>query len=193
MNMCPKLNDARRKELADNVQMTNDPIWWSNTDNQSKAQQYASAHQWAARAPTDHEETVAEIRASKRNASHHGWAILAGTTRKVYFDLGGEFNLADDALFHLVKDAHNCGSSTVQLIKPATLGYPNGVPIDMAAGSTGSISIVRVTKWAVLNIEVGTLQGRRLHLPTSRGLCQSQQSTPPAGPTSVQVVRIPHD
>ena len=143
--------------------MTNDPIWWSNMDNQAKAQQYAQAHQWATRS-LDEDVVATETQTNKRNASHHGWAILAGTTRKVYFDLGGEFNLADGSLFDIVKDACNHGNSTIRLIAPAELGYPNGVPIDMAAGNTGTSSIVRVSKWAKLNIEISTLQGRRLHL-----------------------------
>ena len=44
------------------------------------------------------------------------------------------------------------------------LGHPGGVPIDMAAGTAGGSSIVRVKKWATLNIEVVTRQGRRLYL-----------------------------
>ena len=179
VQMCPKLNDARRKELADTVQMTNDPIWWSNADNRKKAQDYAKAHQWAMRTSTADalQREADRAKSNSADANHHGWAILVGSTRKVYFDLGGEFNLADDSLYDLVEDAHRHGNMTIRLVTAAELGHPGGVPIDMAAGATGSSSIIRVQKWAVVNIEVSTLQGRRLHL-TQQTVGFVSRSTP---------------
>ena len=104
------------------------------------------------------------VETKTNDSTHHGWADLADTTRTIYFDLGGEFNLADNALYQHVLAAADRNPANVQLLHATDLGHPFGVPIDMAAGTNGTSSIVRVHRWARLNIVVNTAQGRTLHL-----------------------------
>ena len=87
-----------------------DPLWWTVRSNREKAQQYATAHQWAAiSCPPDMNQTVLDTSTRKdhpmddspplmttKGSAMHGTAHLGTEARDIYFDLGGEFNLADE-------------------------------------------------------------------------------------------------
>ena len=173
VSMCPKLNGERRKELAEKVNMTEDPLWWTVLANRRKAQDYALAHQWAARKasgpPHNGSDHSAAARASSlMGPNHHGWAELVGECRSLYFDLGGEFNLVDEALFEQARRNAQLSTSRTTIISPTTFEDPRGIPIDMAASSQANSSVIWVRKWALMDLVLHTRHGRCLHLAQQR-------------------------
>ena len=119
VSMCPKLTVERRQELAEKLQMTGDAVWWTDRNNQKKAQEYATAHQWANVKAEPATQPGNAQKGTRQDVHHHGWAHIMDTTRHVYFDLGGEFNLADEGLYECVQNAVSHGDQTVKILQPA--------------------------------------------------------------------------
>ena len=180
VSLCPKLNQERRKELAANIAFEDTVMWWLDTGNREKARQYAIAHQWAARtcdptgealpAPPNVSASAGYIPSNRRllpspRSAFHGIAHLLGTTRRIYFDLGGDYNLLDECLYQIATMLAREESSGVRVVTATELGYAKrGVPIDMAGGCSSGSSLVWVTEWAKLALTIETNNGRCLHL-----------------------------
>ena len=96
----------------------------------------------------------------------HGVAYIGRVVRRMYFDLGGIFNLLDDACYDELVQAIVAGELEARLLTPEDLGYTSrGVPIDVAAATeSGGSSIIRVKRWMRITLRVRTDTGRYLTL-----------------------------
>ena len=103
---------------------------------------------------------MAQLPAGPAVETNHGTTHVRGVTRRVYFDLGGEYDLMDDREYDLLKEA------VASTVTPTEMGFGNrGVPIDVACSnaSNGS-SIVRVKNWLRMTIHVISDSGRKFTL-----------------------------
>ena len=129
--------------------------FWHNVNNVAKVNNYLRDKAL----PQDMQKTPSGLDAQYT----HGIAEIGPFTRQAYFDLGGYFNLMDDANYVLLTQLIREGRIPhAQLLTPADLGYSSkGVPIDVAAaaGQTQT-SVIYVNKWIAINITVRAKSGR---------------------------------
>ena len=74
----------------------------------------------------------------------HGDALVGSIERRVYFDLGGHYNLIDDTAYDQICDAIDSGKlKHAHRLTPQDMGHTEiGVSMDLAAASTtGATSI----------------------------------------------------
>ena len=173
VSLCDKLNAERRRELTTHLAFDGSTLWWSNRDNRDRAQQYATAHQWATMArpaPPGANDLADSLCCHpcpmpEPRVAYHGTVQLLNQERHIYFDLGGDYNLADEPLYDAAVSLAGEEGNGVALVTLAELGYTErGIPIDMAGGASGGSSLVWVTKWARLVLDIHTALGRRLRL-----------------------------
>ena len=152
---CKHITLQKKKEMIEKIGYNDTARWWFNVNNIAKAQRFLKvipAKQLAMRESTED------------GATGHGVAWIAGIMRRVYFDLGGEFNLLDRlALRQLCLELAK-GHYAIKRITPEEMGYTSkGVPIDVAC-ATGAekASVVWVTEWYVVTITIITDEGRKL-------------------------------
>ena len=78
----------------------------------------------------------------------HGVVDIGAVRRRMYFDLGGVYDLIDDECYEELRQGIQTGAIPhARILTLAEMGYTErGVPIDVAAANTGAASIVWVKR-----------------------------------------------
>ena len=160
---CPQLTEERKADMISKIQYQHVHSWWHYVNNIAKAKNYIDSV-----APSQ----KALQPAGSTQASTHGDAQIGPLCRRVYFDLGGEYDLIDDQHYELLKNEIQAGNVVgAKLLTPQELGFScKGVPVDLACASeNGASSVSWIKKWIRITVRVMTDTGRhftinRLHI-----------------------------
>ena len=101
----------------------------------------------------------------------HGYAQIGPMCRRVYFDLGGVYDLMDDTHFDILKNEIQAGNVVgAKILTPREMGFSDkGVPVDLAcATDDGSSSVTWIKRWISITVRVMTDTGRMFTLNNLR-------------------------
>ena len=119
-------------------------------------------------APPQHAMRATALRpAPPKRTYSHGHAWLCGHKRRVYFDLGGVYDVMDDHGYASMAEAITTGRIRgASLVTPQELGHTSrGVPVDVAcATGSGTTSIAYIRRWARFPVRIETDSGRSFQL-----------------------------
>ena len=134
--------------------------WWHNVNNIARALAYIKQ----AEQPKPQN---AQRKLTGRNDYAHGNALVGHIKRRVYFDLGGEYDLIDDTQFEEIQQAIQQGRMPgASMVTPEQLGFSSkGVPIDVACTTSAEgSSVTWIKRWMKATVRLTTDSGRTFTL-----------------------------
>ena len=152
--------------------------WWARPENAKRAKEFRMVTRTTANQPKGNYAQTPSVDDDRKHT--HGDADVYGLERRVYFDLGGYYDLVDEEAYAYLADKINTGAATTaRLVSAVDLGYsPQGVPLDVACSTDEcASSVVFIKKWMRLSYTLITDQGRRFTL-SQRLLGFVPRSTP---------------
>ena len=155
---CPQITEERKTEMVDKLGYEHAYSWWHYVNNIAKARNYIQS----IAAP----QRVQKLARSAEDSTH-GDARIGPLNRRVYFDLGGEYDLIDDKHYEMLREEIQAGNIRgAKLLKPQELGFSHrGVPIDLAcATGSGESSVSWIKDWMQITVRITTDSGRRFIL-----------------------------
>ena len=118
---CPKLTEPRKTELTQRLGYTHDLTWWSDPTNRNKAKQHSVTHQWMQRSMQENNDK--KTSSINRNNPYHGKATIGNVTIPIFFDLGGQWNLASDSFYDKLTNIKEGEGKGPTCVTPSELGY----------------------------------------------------------------------
>jgi len=153
---CPKMGADNKARMTELFGYVDEFSWWHNVNNIAKAREFINNLP----SPQNAQRAI-------NKAFTHGNARIGPVTRRIYFDLGGEYDLIDNQGFEELTRAINNGNlPNAQIISPQHLGFKDrGVPIDVACATGKTTStVVWIQRWIAATVRVQTDAGRSITL-----------------------------
>ena len=155
---CPLLTAEKKAAMKEHIDYEHTFQYWLNVNNIAKVKNFLGK---GAQPQNMQEHTQLD------ESCTHGVAWIGPLHRRVYFDLGGTFDLIDDDDYvELARQIREGRIPHAQLISPMDIGYTRrGVPIDVAAGTgRNTASVIYVQRWVRITVDITTNSGRKLKL-----------------------------
>ena len=155
---CPLLTAEKKAAMKEHIDYEHTFQYWLNVNNIAKVKNFLGK---GAQPQNMQEHTQLD------ESCTHGVAWIGPLHRRVYFDLGGTFDLIDDDDYvELARQIREGRIPHAQLISPMDIGYTRrGVPIDVAAGTgRDTASVIYVQRWVRITVDITTNSGRKLKL-----------------------------
>ena len=172
---CPKLSTEKRTMMEKHIGYRHELSWWYNPKSRQQAKNFNIADYKPA---PQYMQTAGNITSSNTvdttltmtlpqtpptpAGGLHGFAWICNERRSVYFDLGGQHNLVDDAFYQqMCGRIHQGIDIQTKIILPHELGHSQrGVPVDLACSTTEGSSIVWIQRWIRTTLLIHSNNGK---------------------------------